>query len=297
MSACADDLVKERASHKTVLIKRSAGQGGFTKAPTKIFKRIKYTSKIGKMAAYLSVHKSSKKKRPAIIWLTGGFPVSSPGSYLWEKTEIGNDQTARIYRQKGIVMMFPTLRGGIKGNPGVEERFYGEVDDVISAAKYLKSLSYVDPNRIYLGGHSTGGTLALLVAESTTLFKGILALGPVSLISHYGKEGVPFAWKDKELYLRSPIFFLSGIKSTTYVVEGENGNASSIADLRKKLKKKSNSKVRLAIIKKATHFNGIYHVNKLFAEAILASKDGRLSLKKKTIEECFISYKSRKKKK
>ena len=67
-------------------------------------------------------------------------------------------------------MMFPGLRG-TSGNPGTQESFLGEVDDVLAAADFLRKVDYVDPSRIYLGGHSTGGTLALLVAEAGASFQ------------------------------------------------------------------------------------------------------------------------------
>src|SRR5262249_1329284 len=41
---------------------------------------------------------------------------------------------------------------------------FGEVDDVIAAARHLGKLPYVDPRRIYVAGHSSGATLALLSA-------------------------------------------------------------------------------------------------------------------------------------
>ena len=50
-------------------------------------------------------------------------------------------------------------------NPGKFEMFYGEIEDLEEARKYVASLPYVDPNRIYLVGHSTGGTKAVLLSE------------------------------------------------------------------------------------------------------------------------------------
>jgi dipeptidyl aminopeptidase/acylaminoacyl peptidase len=46
--------------------------------------------------------------------------------------------------------------------------------------------------RIYLGGHSTGGTLALLVAESSDRFRSVFAFGPTDDIRGYGQENLPF---------------------------------------------------------------------------------------------------------
>ena len=57
------------------------------------------------------------------------------------------------------------LRDGRTRSPGRVEFCAGEVDDVLAAARFLATQPYVDTNRIYLGGHSTGGTLALLVSE------------------------------------------------------------------------------------------------------------------------------------
>lgn len=64
-----------------------------------------------------------------------------------------------------MAMLFPTLRGG-NDNPGQREYFWGEVQDVAAAILQAAQLPYVDPARIYLGGHSTGATLALLTATA-----------------------------------------------------------------------------------------------------------------------------------
>ena len=74
-------------------------------------------------------------------------------------------------------MMFPSLRGG-NDNPGKKEGFLGEVNDVLAASEFLSRQEYVDPDRIYLGGHSTGGTLALLVAASTDKYRAVFSFGP-----------------------------------------------------------------------------------------------------------------------
>ncbi|MCP4158537.1 MAG: prolyl oligopeptidase family serine peptidase [Deltaproteobacteria bacterium] len=276
-SISANNLLTERGSFKTKLNTKKKLEDQLPIPPKEIFKIIKYRTKIGEMSAYLSQHKIKKnEKKAAIIWLTGGFPGAIPGKYLWEQTEVSNEQSARIYRQYGIVMMFPTLRGRVKGNSGVVERFYGEVEDVISAAEHLKSLSYIDPKRIYLGGHSTGGTLALLVSESTDIFAGVISLGPIS--TDYGKEGVPYQWTKKEIYFRAPINFVSYIKKPTYIIEGQSGNSSSLKEFKEIQKKSTNSNIKIASVKNANHFNVIHPVNRIFAKAILESKKGLLNI-------------------
>ncbi len=144
-SALAGDLISERKGFKTVLTKKEKIEEVLSEPPAEVFKIVKYKTEIGEMFAYLSRHKiEPNQKRPAIVWLTGGFPTSSPGDYLWQDADVNNEQSARIYRRHGIVMMFPILRGRVKGNPGFVEQFYGEVNDVISAGKHLKSLEYID---------------------------------------------------------------------------------------------------------------------------------------------------------
>ena len=118
-------------------------------------------------------------------------------------------------------MMFPTLRGG-NTDVGPKEFVFGEVDDLVAAAEHLAGLPYVDAQYIYLGGHSTGGTLALLTAEASTRFKAVFAFGAVSRIDRYPPSIAPnFGALDlRESRLRSPIEWLDGITTPTWLIEG-----------------------------------------------------------------------------
>lgn len=87
------------------------------------------------------------------------------------------------------------------------------MDAVLSAYNYVRKLKHVDPKRVYLGGHSTGGTLALFSAASSDKFAGILSLGPTA--ADYGKDRSPYEWTDEERSLRHPIEHVSSIKTPT----------------------------------------------------------------------------------
>lgn len=289
-SALAGDLMSERTGFKTVLMKKEKIEEVLPEPPAEVFKIVRYKTEIGEMSAYLSRHQNEpNQKRPAIVWLTGGFPTSSPGDYLWLDTDANNEQSARIYRHYGIVMMFPTLRGRVKGNPGIVEQFYGEVNDVIGAGNYLKSLDYIDPEQVYLGGHSTGGTLALLVAEATDVFAAVICLGPSS--GDYGKERANYEWKEKEIRLRSPKHFLSHIRKQTFIIEGQLGNADSLAELQALQKATPNSNVTIASVTGADHFNVIHPVNAIFAKAIAEAKGAPLNIDvKNLIEPAYRVY-------
>jgi acetyl esterase/lipase len=178
-----------------------------------------------------------------------------------------NDQSASAYRKAWIVMMFPVLRGG-NDNAGVKEGYLGEVDDVLAAADYLARQDSVDPERIYLGGHSTGGTLGLLVSECTDRFRAVFAFGPVSDVSSYSPEYTPFDRSDpREVALRSPGRWLGSIKRPTFVIEGTGGNISSLEAMAKASR---NPLVHFVKVEGPDHFEVLGPTNALIAPRILA---------------------------
>jgi pimeloyl-ACP methyl ester carboxylesterase len=188
--------------------------------PPGVFSLVHFPSTVGPLAAYVTPRPKEGGRRPAIVWVVGGLD-NSIGSTAWRPAPIDNDQSARAFRDAGIVLMLPSLRGG-NDNPGKRESFFGEVDDVIAAREYVSHLDYVDPDRVYLGGHSTGGTLALLVAETTPRFRTIFSFGPMPNVAGIG-SGLVFDARDKnELRLRSPMFFASAIRTPTFAFEGSD---------------------------------------------------------------------------
>ncbi len=169
--------------------------------------------------------------------------------------------------------MFPSLRGG-NDNPGRREGFLGEVDDILSATDYLASLSYVDPQQIYLGGHSTGGTMAMLMGAASDRYRAIISLGPVGIVNQYGGEYIYCNWEDTdELIPRSPLFWLDCIKTPTFVIEGAmQGNWEGIEMMKRDC---NNSKIRFLKVPNKNHFDVIAPVVEKVAPQILA---GQVSL-------------------
>jgi acetyl esterase/lipase len=199
------------------------------------------------------------------IWLVGGFS-SSISDMAWHPGPPENDQSGSAFRQAGLLMMYPSLRGGNE-NPGVLERFYGEVDDVVAAAEYAAKQDYVDPERIYLGGHSTGGTLALLVAESHSRFRAVFAFGPVDDVLGYGSRMLPFDTTDpREAELRSPLPWLSGIQIPTFVFEGTQ--KSNVQSLRLLAQAPHPAQVTFHELRGATHFSTLAPMTRLIAAKI-----------------------------
>jgi len=258
-------LPDARKGFQTKLVRREAEKEPVPDPPAQLLRIVRYEAPVGKLPAYLTPDPQDGKKHPAIIWITGG--VCNTIGDVWSDAPASNDQTAAAYRKAGIVMMFPSLRGG-NDNPGDIEGFLGEVDDVLAAADFLAKQPYVDPDRIYLGGHSTGGTLVLLAAESTNRFRAVISFGPVEDVVGYGPQFLPFEiTKYRELELRSPLRWLASIKSPTFVFEGTvNGNLDSLRVL---ADSSSESNVQFFEVDGANHFNILAPTNRLIAEKIL----------------------------
>ncbi len=284
-----DGLTEARQGFQTQLTETRQEDRPLDPPPADIFSLVEYQSPVGPMQAYLSVHPDIEpgERRPAIIWLSGGFPAARGGSGIWTMTAVENDQSASAYRNEGVVMLVPTVRG-TADNPGNQEAFFGEVDDVLAAAEYLRSLPIVDPDRIILGGHSTGGTLALLVAESTDFFSAVVAFGPVARVTDYGGITWPFdPTNPKEVKLRSPLYFLDAISTPTLVVEGERGN---IEDLELLEETSDNPNIHFVLLKEEDHFTPLAPVNRWLARMAMHSKDEDLHFDADTVHAVAHSF-------
>ena len=233
--------------------------------PDGIFELIKFPSPLGENSAYVSPQIEGPK-RPAIIWIQGGFEFGI-GPSAWEPSPRENDQSASVFRESGIVLMLPSLRGN-NDSPGSRECFLGEVDDVIAAGKYLAKRSDVDPERIYLGGHSTGGTMAVLVAVSSDAFRGVFAFGPALGALVYHHESCPTDLSDIEGKLRTAAYFLRDIKTPTYLIEGESGNGPYYVPS----EFKGDAPITTIIVPDADHFSVLRPGSEVVVDSILADK-------------------------
>jgi dienelactone hydrolase/DNA-directed RNA polymerase subunit RPC12/RpoP len=186
---------------------------------------------------------AGQEKKPAVLYLHNGFAF---GDDDWKQ--------AQPLRDAGYVVMIPMLRGenGLKGSYSL---FYNEVDDVLAAADALAKLPYVDAKRIYLAGHSNGGTLTLLTALTTPRFRAAAAFsgspdqvnwGAVrsNLGGYVGDQGgpIPFDEEDrKEFEMRSPLAFPESFKCPVRLYFGDQEALSKasnqkLAELAKKKK-------------------------------------------------------------
>jgi len=188
--------------------------------------KITYRSSVGDLdiPAYLfqPLQKRGPRGHAAMIWVHGGVHGNWSISYFpFVKEAV----------QRGYVIIAPEYRG----STGYGEQLhmaidYGgkEVDDVISAMAYLKTLPHVDPERVGIMGWSHGGYITLLsVFRDEHPFKAAAAIVPVSnlifRLSYKGpgyqrsfstqKEVLGLPFERRALYVeRSPVFHVDKLK-------------------------------------------------------------------------------------
>lgn len=233
--------------------------------PVSWMKLVGYPGPLGTMAGYLAGVPETEGRRPAILWISGG--NTAIGDF-WSPQPRANDQSAAAFREAGMVVFYPAVRG-LNGNPGQIESYFGELDDLVAATRWLKAQPFVDPERVYLGGHSSGGTMALLASEYASEWAGVVAFGPVTDPQFYGNGlwGVqPVRKKDVAgQRLRAPINWLDSITAPTLVLEGRQGNAGEIAAF---AKANSNPKARFHVVEGCSHFSILRPASELIAPAM-----------------------------
>ena len=213
----AREIAAKRATDSTYAA-RSAG--------VMDFKKISYKSSVDGLdiPAYLfaPLTKRGPKGHAAMVWVHGGVHGD------WGTTMFPFVLEAV---QRGYVIITPDYRG----STGYGQQFrdmidYGgkEVDDVLSAVDYLKTLPYVDADRLGVMGWSHGGFIsAHLLFRDQHPFRGGAAIVPVtnlvfrlsykgpgyqrSYSTQAGLQGLPFE-KREEYIKRSPLYHVENLK-------------------------------------------------------------------------------------
>jgi dipeptidyl aminopeptidase/acylaminoacyl peptidase len=190
------------------------------------FRKVTYRSRVDGMTipAYLfaPLAKRGTGGHAAMVWVHGG---------------VHGDWTQAMFPfvreavQRGYVIITPDYRGSTgHGAAHYEAIDYGgkEVDDAISAVDYLKTLPYVDMNRLGIMGWSHGGFItAHSLFRDEHPFKAGAAIVPVTNLvfrlsykgpsyqddfaAEEGIQGLPFEKRD-EYIRRSPVFHAANLK-------------------------------------------------------------------------------------
>ncbi|HVG83570.1 MAG TPA: prolyl oligopeptidase family serine peptidase [Vicinamibacterales bacterium] len=172
------------------------------------------------------------RKHPAIVWIHGS---GSDQNFLgWHPGSYRMYYSASIYlAQQGYVVITPDYRGssgysrewatGVHMGLGIKD-----AADVLASADYLKTLPFVDPDRIAVWGLSYGGYLTLqTMTQDPTLFRAGINVAGVVDWATYGagyttpRLGTPV--ENPGIYHESaPIYFMDKLARPLLVLHGTN---------------------------------------------------------------------------
>lgn len=207
-----DDYAQVRRDFRTKLLRQGASPQAdpMPRAPSWV-EVVEYPSGSLRFKAWMSGHQKPGGKLPAVLFLHGGFGF---GADDWDM--------ASPYYQAGYIVMVPLLRGE-NGQRGFFTFFYDEVDDVLAAADFLAHHPRVDSTRIFLAGHSAGGTLTLLATEASRRFRAASAFdgAPDQQLLYHGSASKPGVHQEivfdttdlREFQVRSPLAYAQSLKS------------------------------------------------------------------------------------
>jgi dipeptidyl aminopeptidase/acylaminoacyl peptidase len=208
-----EDYARARRQFRTKLLRQGpAPQAGSPVMPPDDVTEVVYRSGALRLKAWVNRPTESRKKRPAVLFLHGGFAFDRDDWVL-----------SQPYRAADFIVMTPILRGE-NGQPGSFSFWYDEVDDVLAAADFLGDQPYVDASRMYIAGSSAGGTLCLLAAMTSKRFQAAASFSASpdqALLVKHARMELPFDKSNaRELELRSPLAYAASFKCPVRIYYG-----------------------------------------------------------------------------
>lgn len=171
-------------------------------------------------------------KLPVIFWIHGGPEDHVDPEY---------SSVMQFLANQGFMIVAPNVRGST--GFGKKYQFMdngdwggGHIKDIVTIADYVKRLSFVDSNRVYLLGGSFGGfSVMSLITQYPTVFRAAVDIfGPIemkSFVESWPPSVVPY-WlselgkdpRTDEAFNKavSPIYHIQNIKIPLQVHQGEN---------------------------------------------------------------------------
>jgi dipeptidyl aminopeptidase/acylaminoacyl peptidase len=219
LPGCRDCEADIRARAETDSAYEARAKGNYE------FRKVTYKSRVDglEIPAYLfSPLTKNANKHAALVWVHGGVHSNwGLSMFPFVKEAVS----------KGYVVITPNYRGSTGyGNDFHKKIDYGgkEVDDVLSAVDFLKTVSYVDMDRLGIMGWSHGGFItAHNLFRETQPFRAGAAIVPVTNLifrlsdhgpgyqrdyaAEPGIQGLPYE-NVPEYIKRSPVFHAENLK-------------------------------------------------------------------------------------
>jgi dipeptidyl aminopeptidase/acylaminoacyl peptidase len=166
-------------------------------------KLIHYPAADGKsVPAWLFVphHLDRARKHPAIVWIHPDGVNQNYDGWHPDRNEAVYYAFHQYLLQEGYIVIAPDYRGSIGYSRAWREAVYHDVGgedatDARLAASYLKTLPYVDPNRIGVWGLSYGGYFTLTaITRQPTLFACAVDVAGLVNPAYYYRDPYHSGW-------------------------------------------------------------------------------------------------------
>ncbi|MBB6098301.1 dipeptidyl aminopeptidase/acylaminoacyl peptidase [Deinobacterium chartae] len=183
---------------------------------------------------YVPRDRQPHERLPAIVRVHGGPTAHFPRAFHLE---------TQLLVSRGYVVLMPNVRGSTGYGRAWREANLkdwggGDLEDVVAGAEYLKSLPFVDPERLGVYGRSYGGYLSYLVSvKRPEVFKvAVPVVGMSDLeqlqrdnerlapsLAHYFRSMMGHPEQDAELWRdRSAVHFAHRLKARMLILHGRN---------------------------------------------------------------------------
>ena len=170
--------------------------------------------------------KGFKGKRPVINYVYGG-----PGAQRVTNSWSARNAFLQHLVQKGYVVFQLDNRGSYNRGKKFEDPIYKhlgqvELEDQLLGVDYLKTLDFVDPERIAIYGHSYGGYMAIMgMFKAPEVFKVGVSGAPVTdwglYDTHYTERYAGHPGKDNKDYEVSNVFkYAEGLQGDLLIYHG-----------------------------------------------------------------------------
>lgn len=163
------------------------------------------------LVAWLSQYEPGQTLKPAVLFLHGG---NATGDGHWA--------LMKPYWEAGFVVLLPSFRGE-NGQQGNYSGFYDETSDALAAASYLENLPGIDRGRLFLAGHSNGGTLSLLASMTRKFRASVPISAGVNSWRYFNRYSDEICFDDRneeEFIMRSSVCFGPSLKCPTLLLRG-----------------------------------------------------------------------------
>jgi dipeptidyl aminopeptidase/acylaminoacyl peptidase len=200
------DYATDRSAFRTRLVVRGpAPQPHSMPSAPRGVREIDYPSGDLLLRAWIGLPPGAPERAPVVFFLHGGFAFSKEDYDM-----------ARPFVEAGYAVVMPSVRGE-NGQAGAFSMFFDEVSDVLAITDHVRTQRWADPQRIYVAGHSAGGTLAMLAGLASPHYRALASFSgsPDQLIlAKDWPNIVPFDRNNPAEYeMRSPLSYATSFKA------------------------------------------------------------------------------------